>query len=723
MAPSASSMKTMGGVAATLYAGHTFVGFGSGSRAGTRGAGIHMRAAESDGLEPRHLRGAGSGAAASEIPRLPAMFAGAGVVASVAAARAARRHRAAASSRSSLVVVRRAGDVLYDSKNAKVKNPVPFDASDASQVKATHELEFKKRPFGVLKYEPSASGKGARVADMVEKSRYPGDPQGQASVAGLQTGWAVKSIGGVDVSGWDFWDIMDLQDDFILDNSAGKFQAGGKGAMKNTPAELPLKVEYAELNPVDAEEAAPMEIPDDGKWRPRMGGWTSEELAAERAKYMAMAPLSDYDGPTYAGPSSINEQWIQDLLNAQENGKRLPLKDLALMVLDIIDLLKTEDTVVERTVNQGQTLQIVGDIHGQYWDFMHLLSLTGHPSPTNPIHFNGDFVDRGSWSIEVISILYAFKLQHPDFVYFNRGNHELLEANIIYGFMGECHAKFGTGELFDLFSESFRHLPLAHLYNKDIMVVHGGLPGPNPRIHLPGQSHDPSDAIPPNVQYPRIDDIKKLDRYTELSAPAYKAAVGESDDPDENERRLLIDLMWSDPRGTGGYGPSFRKSNGIFMFGPDVSKAFCDQNGLSLVVRSHEVKMEGFKYDHPNLLTIFSAANYLDTGGNMGGYATCVPKPDGKLNLEVKTFDAQPHPDTPAMFWQDYVTENLSYLTKKMKKKTGPVYDSNGMLVQMSQAEKEDAANQWEEDDEGDIDGVAAGQTIAEKAAQGTVPV
>jgi len=52
-----------------------------------------------------------------------------------------------------------------------------------------------------------------------------------------------------------------------------------------------------------------------------------------------------------------------------------------------------------------------------------------------------------------------------------------------------------------------------------------------------------------------------------------------------------------------------------------------------------------------------------------------------------------------------------------MKKKTGPIYDSNGMLVQMSKRELEDAQNQWVEDDEeGDIDGIAPGKTIVDKA-------
>ena len=67
----------------------------------------------------------------------------------------------------------------------------------------------------------------------------------------------------------------------------------------------------------------------------------------------------------------------------------------------------------------------MGDLHGQYFDFVHMIEqVTGKPNPQNPILFNGDFVDRGPWSVEVLLCLYAFKLQYPMAVHFNRGNHE-----------------------------------------------------------------------------------------------------------------------------------------------------------------------------------------------------------------------------------------------------------------------------------------------------------
>merc|ERR1719413_123364 len=88
-----------------------------------------------------------------------------------------------------------------DSKGAK-----DFTATDATG--ATAEVTFKKRPFGILRYAPGAGGNDAMVMEIIPKSRYPGDPQGQAFAAGVQSGWVVKAINGENVAGQPFAKIM-----------------------------------------------------------------------------------------------------------------------------------------------------------------------------------------------------------------------------------------------------------------------------------------------------------------------------------------------------------------------------------------------------------------------------------------------------------------------------------------------------------------------------------
>ena len=48
---------------------------------------------------------------------------------------------------------------------------------------------------------------------------------------------------------------------------------------------------------------------------------------------------------------------------------------------------------------------------GQFYDYLHLLGLTGEPSEKHCLLMNGDLVDRGSWSVEVILVALAFKCE------------------------------------------------------------------------------------------------------------------------------------------------------------------------------------------------------------------------------------------------------------------------------------------------------------------------
>ena len=77
-----------------------------------------------------------------------------------------------------------------------------------------------------------------------------------------------------------------------------------------------------------------------------------------------------------------------------------------------------------------------------------------------------------------------------------------------------------------------------------------------------------------------------------------------------------------------------------------MTKRFLEKNDLSLVVRSHEVRDQGYELEHGGLLvTVFSAPNYCDAMGNKGAFVTL------KKDLEPKftTFDAVPHPPVRPM--------------------------------------------------------------------------
>jgi len=224
----------------------------------------------------------------------------------------------------------------------------------------------------------------------------------------------------------------------------------------------------------------------------------------------------------------------------------------------------------------------------------------------NPYLFNGDFVDRGSFSFECILTLFTFKLVYPDHFFMARGNHETVNMNRTYGFDGEVKNK-GTDMMVELFHETFRTLPLAHVIENKVFCVHGGLFN--------------EDGV-------TLDDIKKIDRFRE-----------------PGDSGLMCDLLWADPMHANGRAMSKR---GVGLhFGPDITQAFLDTNGLDYMVRSHEMKDSGYELMHSDkCITVFSAPNYCDQMGNQGALINITKH---NLSPKFKTFSAVPHPDIKPM--------------------------------------------------------------------------
>jgi len=274
--------------------------------------------------------------------------------------------------------------------------------------------------------------------------------------------------------------------------------------------------------------------------------------------------------------------------------------------------------MVEVEIENDKQLTVCGDTHGQFFDLMELFRLSGLPTEKHYYLFNGDFVDRGSWSTEIALLLYAYKWLRPSAFFINRGNHETDDMNRVYGFEGECKAKYNE-RVFKLFSESFSALPLATLIGNKFLVLHGGLFS--------------DDKI-------TLDDIRKLNRHNQRQP---------------GQSGIMMEMLWTDPQTAPGRGPSKR---GVGMqFGPDVTKKFCEKNGLQAIIRSHEVRMEGYEEEHDGkCITVFSAPKYCDSTENKGAYIDVGP--DYKLHFHK--FDAVPHPDIRPMA---YANSSLMSMT------------------------------------------------------------
>ncbi|KAJ2843969.1 Serine/threonine-protein phosphatase 5, partial [Coemansia erecta] len=237
-----------------------------------------------------------------------------------------------------------------------------------------------------------------------------------------------------------------------------------------------------------------------------------------------------------------------------------------------------------------------------------------------PYLFNGDFVDRGSFSVEVIMLFFALKLLYPNGFFLNRGNHESIGMNQLYGFEGEVRHKYPTQgkRMFDLFQETFEALPIAHLIEDKIFVVHGGLYS---RETAKNASQPDGDGVV------RLEELRDLPRFYQ---PQHTS--------------LLRESLWSDPQNQNGRAPSPRGT--AIQFGPDVTREFCEKNNLKMVIRSHQEMPEGYEIAHDGrIVTVFSAPNYCDQSTNKGAYIRITPE----LECSYHKFTAVPHPPVRAM--------------------------------------------------------------------------
>mmetsp|Transcript_44694 Transcript_44694/g.37585 ORF Transcript_44694/g.37585 Transcript_44694/m.37585 type:complete len:93 (-) Transcript_44694:748-1026(-) len=88
--------------------------------------------------------------------------------------------------------------------------------------------------------------------------------------------------------------------------------------------------------------------------------------------------------------------------------KKLHIKYLIILLNKGINFFKNQrSTVQDIEIPIDNKITVCGDTHGQYYDLLNIFELNGQPSDENPYLFNGDFVDRGSFSVEVMNLLLA----------------------------------------------------------------------------------------------------------------------------------------------------------------------------------------------------------------------------------------------------------------------------------------------------------------------------
>jgi len=298
--------------------------------------------------------------------------------------------------------------------------------------------------------------------------------------------------------------------------------------------------------------------------------------------------------PETASTHGDVDRWIAQLMEC----KPLSEHEVKLLCDKAKEILMEESNVQEVKC----PVTVCGDVHGQFHDLLELFRIGGSCPDANLL-FMGDYVDRGYYSVETVTLLVALKTRYRHRLTILRGNHESRQITHVYGFYDECVRKYGSPNVWKIFTDLFDYLPLTALIENKIFCLHGGL---SPTIDSLSQ-------------------IRGLDRIQEV--------------PHEGP---MCDLLWSDPDERMGWGPSPRGAG--WIFGQDIAEQFNHHNGLTLIARAHQLVMEGYNWAHDrNVVTIFSAPNYCYRCANQAAFMEI----DDNMKNTFLQFDPAPRRGEP----------------------------------------------------------------------------
>lgn len=220
-------------------------------------------------------------------------------------------------------------------------------------------------------------------------------------------------------------------------------------------------------------------------------------------------------------------------------------------------LFEKEKSVV--SLNEKKIL-IVADIHGDLQALDFILGFADQKK-VNSFVFLGDYIDKGSNSIDVLNRLFELKKKAPQKIILLRGNHETKDVNSFYEFQS---AVKDNPKLYKTVNKTFDSMPIAAILNKNIFCVHGGISG------------------------------EKGENVSNLS------------------KENAFDYLWNDPSSENGLTPSPRGGNAK-LFGPDIAKHFLKKNNLKIMIRGHTTLEDGLKFwfDH-TVVSLYSTLAYPD---------------------------------------------------------------------------------------------------------------
>ncbi|XP_062837291.1 serine/threonine-protein phosphatase with EF-hands 2 isoform X5 [Anolis carolinensis] len=322
--------------------------------------------------------------------------------------------------------------------------------------------------------------------------------------------------------------------------------------------------------------------------------------------YQTVVVPNNYMGPRLSFPLFPDDATA--LLEAFKQKKQLHAHYVLRLFHEARKHLSQLPNITNVSTCYYEEITICGDLHGQLVDLFLIFYKNGLPSPQKAYVFNGDFVDRGKYSMEILIILFVFLLIYPKEVHLNRGNHEDYIVNLRYGLNKEIARKYKehSGKILKLLQNVFSCLPLATLVDQKVLIVHGGI-------------SDTTD----------LDRLAKIDRRQILSVLSQKRKITRSFEPSEFESAKLF--RDGPPKPTDSLSKSevtkrvqeeyetCRTRAGSSEYTESRASATSFPSGSDMTLASTESTFVD-DAEIQQVITVFSASNYYTMGSNRGAY-------------------------------------------------------------------------------------------------------
>ena len=321
--------------------------------------------------------------------------------------------------------------------------------------------------------------------------------------------------------------------------------------------------------------------------------------------------------PTKSGPIVKNPKdalctmFLNDFMRPKEWQDYPEREEFPFKIAHILELIEECKMIVSSQpilLKMKPPCKVFGNLHGQYTDLMRFFDVWKFPGEdaqggdisANEYIFLGNFIDKGSYSLEVICLLMALKVKYPDQIHLIRGAHEDRNINYTAGLGDECKQRLGEdiddeNSVFNKLNEFFEYLPLAASIKKKIFCVHGGI---GSRIN-------------------KFSDIESLKR--PITVPLEVST---------QDQQIVVDLLWSEPTDSeeelGIVSNTERDPSGkrnMVKFGPDRIEKFLMQNDHYIILRSHDITSGGYsKFADGQCITINSCTDYINKYNNDAGF-------------------------------------------------------------------------------------------------------